>query len=137
MNKAQVAVSMVVLALFASGIFFGMTAMATPKFEAVEAVYYTPYEGDLGECELTIKNAGGGTAYNVTIVLKNENNVTIIQGDEGDIGSSVSFKIRTTINRSTANQGIKIMITYTFKDSGGKMVSNTEKMMVKPKSIIP
>jgi hypothetical protein len=137
MNKAQVAVSMVVLGLFASGIFFGMTAMATPKFEAAEAIYYAPYEGDSGECELTIKNAGGGTAYNVTIVLKNENDVVIIQSDEGNIGASVSFKIRATINRSTANQGIKITITYTFKNSGGKIVSNTEKIMVKPKSIIP
>jgi len=128
---------MVVMGLFASGIFFGMTAMATPKFEAVEAVYYAPYEGDSGECELTIKNSGGGTAYNVTVVLKNENDVIIIQKDEGNIGASVSFKIRVALNRSTANQGIKVTITYTYKDSGGKIVSNTEKMVVKPKSIIP
>jgi hypothetical protein len=130
---------MLVMAIFISGIFFGMTAMAVPKFENVDAVYYAPYEGSgtLGECEMTIKNAGGTVAYNVTVVLKDERDVIIIQNDEDTVRPSVSLKIRVAINRSTANSGIKVTITYTYKDSGGKTVSNTEKMIIKPRSIIP
>jgi len=136
--KAKVAISMLVIGIFISGIYFGVTAIAVPNFEAVEAVYYAPYEesGVNGECELTIKNTGGGAAYNVTIILKNEGDMVIIQSDEDTVVPSGSFIIRVAINKSTANHGIKVTITYTYKNSGGKIVSKTQNMMVKPRSIL-
>jgi len=139
MNKAQVATLFVAIGIFVALISLGVTLISVPKFEVIDAFYYASYPGSGvdGDCKLTIKNTGSSAAYNVNVSIRDFEDRIIKDESKGTVNAGASFTIMASLSKATATQEIKVTISYTYIDSSGKTVSNTMRMTVKLKSIIP
>ena len=139
MNKAQVATIVIAIGFLVALISLGVTLISAPKFEVVEAFYYTSYPGSGvdGDCKLTLKNTASSAAYNVNVSIRDFEDKIIKEESKGTVNAGASFTIMMSLSKAVATQEIKVTINYSYIDFGGKTVSNTVRMAVKLKSIVP
>lgn len=139
MNKAQVVLLFIVVGIFVALVSLGVTLISVPKFEVIDAFYYASYPGSGvdGDCKLTIKNTASSAAYNVNASIRDFEDRIIKEESKGTVNGGASFTITSSLSKATATQEIKVTISYSYVDSSGKTVSNTVRMAVKLKSIVP